>query len=82
MQASSDSDEYGDGYASDLMGDEADRARLMAMTELEREGELYERGERRTELQEKRKLAQRQKEQQAAADKASHQQCLHHPLVL
>lgn len=74
LQASTDDDEYGDGYGSDLMGDDTDRARLAAMTELDREMELLERSDRRAELQEKRKLARQQQEQQAAADKVSHDQ--------
>ena len=38
-------DEFEDGYGSDLMGDEEDRAKLMAMTELEREMILADRAE-------------------------------------
>lgn len=45
LQAKSDSEDYGDGYGSDLMGDAADRARLNDMTELDRELELHDRGD-------------------------------------
>ena len=51
------------------MGDEADRARLAGMTELDRELELLDRGEKRQELKMKRDLAKQQQQQQAAADK-------------
>ena len=44
----------GDGYESDLMGDDADRSRLAAMTEVERENELYERREARKRRDEQR----------------------------
>ena len=43
---SSDEDED-DGYGADLMGDEQDRAMLMAMTEIQREKILSERSEQR-----------------------------------
>jgi hypothetical protein len=36
-----------DGYAADLMGDATDRAQLAGMTETQREGVLFERGEAR-----------------------------------
>jgi len=36
-----------DGFAADLMGDAADRARLAALSETQREGILFERGEAR-----------------------------------
>ena len=71
LQAVSDSEDYGDGYATDLMGDEADRARLANMTELDRELELLDRSEKRQELKMKRDLAKQQQQQQAAADKVS-----------
>jgi RNA polymerase-associated protein RTF1 len=65
-----DEAEFEDGLGVDLMGDEADRARLSAMTEKEREAILFERGERRQELQDRKeaKLAAR-----AAAGKSSKQ---------
>lgn len=66
----SDSEEYGDGYGSDLMGDDADRARLAAMTELDREMELLERGDKRAAEQEKRRLAKQHRTQQHADEKA------------
>lgn len=65
----SDSEEYGDGYGSDLMGDDADRARLAAMTELDREMELLERGDKRAAEQEKRRLAKQHRTQQHADEK-------------
>lgn len=43
----SDEDAFDDGYGSDLMGDEEDRANLMAMNELQREMILAERAEKR-----------------------------------
>ena len=43
----SDEDEFDGGYGSDLMGDEEDRASLMAMNELQREMILAERAEKR-----------------------------------
>jgi RNA polymerase-associated protein RTF1 len=54
---SSDSDaENGDGYASDLMGDAADRAALAQMNELEREALLLERAEARKEIESRRQI--------------------------
>ena len=44
---SSDSSEFNDGYDEQLMGDEEDRRRLNAMTEKEREQEIYKRIEQR-----------------------------------
>uniref|UniRef100_H2Z3Z7 RNA polymerase-associated protein RTF1 homolog n=1 Tax=Ciona savignyi TaxID=51511 RepID=H2Z3Z7_CIOSA len=43
--------EFDDGYDSELVGDEEDRARLENMTEKEREQELYNRLEKREALQ-------------------------------
>ena len=40
-------DQFDDGFDSDLMGDEEDRAQLEDMTEAQREKILYERTERR-----------------------------------
>ena len=42
-----DGDQFDDGFDSDLMGDEEDRAQLEEMTEAQREKILYERTERR-----------------------------------
>ena len=50
-------DEDDDGYGSDLMGDDEDRARLAAMTEMEREMELFERSEARDRRREARRNA-------------------------
>ena len=51
------SDEDDDGYGSDLMGNDEDRARLAAMTEMEREMELFERSEARDRRREARRNA-------------------------
>lgn len=62
--------EFDDGYGSDLMGDDADRSRLAAMNELQRELELADRAERRDEMKERRQTAWVLKQQQQAAAKA------------
>lgn len=64
----SDATDYGDGYGSDLMGDEEDRARLMAMNELDREMILADRSEARDREREKRKTAQLLKQRQREVD--------------
>lgn len=51
------------------MGDDKDRARLAAMTELDREMELADRAERRDEMKERRQTARVLKQQQQAAAK-------------
>ncbi|KAK9821785.1 hypothetical protein WJX81_002907 [Elliptochloris bilobata] len=51
------SDDDDDGYGSDLMGDDEDRARMAAMTEMEREMELFERSEARDRRREARRNA-------------------------
>lgn len=51
------------------MGDEADRAKLAAMTELDRELILAERAEERDELLERRQTARVLRQQQQAAAK-------------
>ena len=51
------------------MGDEEDRARLAMMSELEREMELFERGDKRKELIESQAAAKRMQDTQAAQDK-------------
>ena len=43
--------EFDDGYDDDLMGDEEDRRMLNEMTEMKREQILFERYEKREELQ-------------------------------
>lgn len=60
---------YPDGYDSDLMGDEEDRARLAMMSELEREMELFERGDKRKELIDSQAAARKMQESQATQDK-------------
>ena len=68
FQDSSEEDEL-DGYGSDLIGDEEDRARLAALNELEREMILAERSEARDRKRERRDLLkQRQRE---AADQVT-----------
>ncbi|KAJ1910933.1 RNA polymerase-associated protein rtf1 [Tieghemiomyces parasiticus] len=53
-----------DGFGPDLMGDEADRRRLMAMPEIEREHILSERAERRQKLQERAEVRRKLRESQ------------------
>lgn len=63
--AGSDADVFDDGFDDDLMGDAHDRARLEALTEKERETEIFKRIERRDlmrtrwEIKRKLKLAKR-----------------------
>lgn len=45
--SSSSEEEFNDGYDDQLMGDEEDRARLAALTEKERETEIFKRIEQR-----------------------------------
>lgn len=75
--------DYGDGYGSDLMGDEDDRAALMAMNELDREMILAERSEARDREREKRKTAQLLKQRQREVDQVteSSNSQLYTPLV-
>lgn len=61
--------DFDDGYGSDLMGDDDDRARLAEMTELDREMELAERSERRDEIKERRQTARVLRQQQRTAAK-------------
>ena len=49
-------EEFEDGFEDDLMGDEEDRKKLMAMTELDREMLLADRGEAREELQRQKQI--------------------------
>lgn len=73
-EASDSDDEFNDGYDENLMGDEEDRARLMQMTEKEREQEIYNRVEKREvlktrfEIEKKLRLAKK-KEQKMKAKK-------------
>ena len=55
----SDEEDFDDGLGDDLMGDEDDRARLMAMTEVERERVLAERADKRAAIVERRELKQK-----------------------
>lgn len=43
----SEAEEFNDGYDDNLMGDDEDQRRLSAMTEKEREQEIYKRIEQR-----------------------------------
>ncbi|RNA03834.1 RNA polymerase-associated RTF1 -like protein [Brachionus plicatilis] len=71
--SSSESSVFNDGYDSDLIGDEEDRRRLDAMTEKEREEEIYRRTEQRDLLlrrfEMKKKIKQQQKEAKRAEKK-------------
>ena len=49
-----EADDLDDGYDSDLYGDDADRAHLDSLPEVEREAILYARAEKRRELEERR----------------------------
>lgn len=72
--SSSSDSEFDDGYDENLMGDEADRARLNGLSEKERETEIFKRIERRDvmktrwEIERKLKLA---KKAERAKDKES-----------
>ena len=66
----SDDNEYGDGYDSELVGDEEDRAKLRAMTELQREQVIADRMENRQRLQERRRILRMAKEKDAATKAA------------
>merc|ERR1719486_1578086 len=48
--------DFDDGLGADLMGDAADRERLGAMNMLDRETELFERAEKREELQKQKEI--------------------------
>ena len=72
-EISSDDKEFDDGLDDDLIGDDADRARLEELTEKEREEELFKRAEnrenlrKRFEIQKKLKLQAKKDKKQAAA---------------
>ena len=53
-----------DGFDADFYGDSEDRARLLGMTEVEREAILYERAQARQARQERRALEQRIRERE------------------
>lgn len=55
---SSDS-EFNDGYDENLMGDEEDQARLQALSEKERETEIFKRSERRDALRRRWEIEQK-----------------------
>jgi RNA polymerase-associated protein RTF1 len=61
-----DASEEDDGYGSDFMGDDADRARLAAMTELQREDVLFQRAEQRNQVQDRRRLREETRARKAA----------------
>ncbi|XP_026324462.1 RNA polymerase-associated protein Rtf1 [Hyposmocoma kahamanoa] len=66
-------EEFDDGYDENLMGDEEDRARLAAMSEKEREQEIFKRIERRDlmktrwEIERKLRLAKRSAAERSAS---------------
>ncbi|KAJ0170432.1 hypothetical protein K1T71_013803 [Dendrolimus kikuchii] len=66
-------EEFDDGYDENLMGDEEDRARLAAMSEKEREQEIFKRIERRDlmktrwEIERKLRLARRNAAERSAS---------------
>ena len=68
----SDEDEFDDGYGSDLMGDEDDRANLMAMNELQREMILAERAEKRDLDRERLRNAKLLRQHQQASQQVGH----------
>jgi len=57
-------DDFDDGLDSDLVGDDDDRDNLDAMTEKQREEELFKRAERREELRKRFEISQKLKLQQ------------------
>ncbi|XP_035222295.1 RNA polymerase-associated protein RTF1 homolog [Stegodyphus dumicola] len=71
-EASDSDDEFNDGYDENLMGDEEDKARLMQMTEKEREQEIYNRVEKREvlktrfEIEKKLRLAKKKQQKMKA----------------
>ncbi|GAB0092039.1 RNA polymerase-associated protein Rtf1 [Sergentomyia squamirostris] len=70
---SSSASEFNDGYDDNLMGDEEDRARLEALSEKERETEIFKRIERRdvmkTRWEIEKKLRQAKKAERARSGK-------------
>jgi hypothetical protein len=58
-------DQFDDGYGSDLMGDDADRAYLNSLTMLEREMTLADRAEKRMKQQERQQLLKLQRQAEA-----------------
>ena len=74
--------EYDDGYGSDLMGDDDDRARLAAMTELDREMELADRAETREKELERRQTMRALKDKQRLASQVAFISHLDWSLVL
>lgn len=51
-----DVDDFDDGFGDDLMGDDADRARLASLNELERETIMLERAENRKKIESRRRI--------------------------
>ena len=51
-----DDEEFDDGFGDDLMGDDADRARLASLNELERETIMLERAENRKKIESRRRI--------------------------
>ena len=57
-------DEFDDNLDDDLIGDNEDRRRLEALTEKEREEEIFRRAERREEMKKRFEISQKLREQQ------------------
>ena len=51
-----DDEDFDDGFGDDLMGDDADRARLASLNELERETIMLERAENRKKIESRRRI--------------------------
>jgi len=66
---SSGDEAFNDGWDDDLMGDDADREKLMAMPEIEREDILSERYQKRKELRDGWEVKRRLKAEQRAREK-------------
>lgn len=72
--SSSDSSVFTDGYDSDFLGDEQDRKKLDALTEKEREEEIYRRTEQRDLLLKRFEMQKKIKQQQKDARRAQKQE--------
>lgn len=66
---SSDEDKFQDGYDENLIGDDEDKKRLEAMTEKEREQELFNRMERRAALKKRFEIQKKLNKAKAAQKK-------------
>ncbi|XP_071963061.1 RNA polymerase-associated protein RTF1 homolog [Antedon mediterranea] len=74
LSSSDDDEQFNDGYDENLMGDEADKAKLDMMTEMEREQEIFNRAEKREalmtrfEIERKLKHAKKEKKRKMKED--------------